>query len=134
MRRRRVLVAALIAATAVAVLLFGGALSGPSRANPLAILQANAGVTPEQERLGKLFEGFSTGDPARVVRSLETRVARAPSDGDALVVLGLAYQQRARESADPTYYRLSQTALDRAAAAGGPPSLVAQGRAALANT
>ena len=54
-------------------------------------------VSPEQAELGRLFAGFSTGDTARVVRTLERRVARRPRDGDALVVLALAYQQRARE-------------------------------------
>lgn len=57
-----------------------------------------------------------------------------PHDGDALAVLGLAYQQRARETGDPAYYRLPDTALHRAFAAGGPQSLITAGEASLANT
>jgi len=49
-------------------------------------------------------------------------------------VLAIGYQQRARETGNPAYYRLSQLALDRAASAGGPTGVVAQGRASLANT
>src|SRR5207249_5622072 len=77
---------------------------------------------------------FSTGDTAQYVRGFERRIARRPGDGTALVLLGLAYQQRARETGDPAYYRLSEQALARASLAGGPPPLVLQGRAALANT
>src|SRR6185437_16126932 len=106
MGSRRVVICALGAVIAAAVLLFGGTLSTQPRANPLAVLAANAGVTPEQAELGRLFSGFSTGETARVVHRLEQRVARNPNDGTALAVLALAYQQRARESGDPAYYRL----------------------------
>jgi len=125
---------ALAVVSAAVVLLLGGTLSGRPPANPLAVLAANAGVSPEQAKLGRLFAGFSTGDTARVVHALERRVARVPHDGDALVVLALAYQQRARESGDPAYYRLSDMALHRASAADGPRSLILQGAASLANT
>jgi len=134
MLRRRLVIWALGAGIAALVLLFGGVLSRRPHPNPLAVLAANAGVSPEQAELGRLFAGFSTGDTAGVVRTLERRVARMPRDGDALAVLALAYQQRARESGDPAYYRLSDTALHRASAADGPLPLIAQGEASLANT
>jgi tetratricopeptide (TPR) repeat protein len=51
-----------------------------------------------------------------------------------LTVLGLAYQQRARETGDPAFYRLSGQALRRAGAAQGPLALVIQGEASLANS
>src|SRR6266571_4309294 len=130
---RRLGIWAIGAGGAAVVLLFGGVLSSRPHANPLAVLAANAGVSPEQAELGRLFAGFSTGDTARVVHTLEWRVARKPHDGDALAVLALAYQQRARETGDPAYYRLSDTALHRASAAGGPLPLIAQGQASLAN-
>jgi tetratricopeptide (TPR) repeat protein len=124
-----------ISACAVAALaLFGGVFSSRPHADPLAVIAANAGVSPQQAEVGKLFAGFSTGNTAHVVHALERRVARAPDDGAALAVLALAYQQRAREIGDPAYYRLSDTALRRASAAGGPEALIAQGEAALANT
>src|SRR5206468_5311018 len=67
-------------------------------------------------------------------RSLERRIAAHPKDADALTLLGLAYQQRARETGDPTFYRLSGEALRRSSAAGGRLPLIVQGRASLANT
>src|ERR687887_526514 len=78
--------------------------------------------------------GLSTGDTAGYVRKLERRVAANPRDADALTLLGLSYQQRARETGDPTFYKLSGEALRRAANAGGQRPLIVQGQAALANT
>src|SRR5438105_13425736 len=134
MLRRRLVIWALGAGIAALVLLFGGVLSRRPHPNPLAVLAANAGDQPERAGLGWRFAGFSPGDTAGVVRTLERRVARMPRDGDALAVLALAYQQRARETGDPAYYGLSDTALHRASAAGGPLPLIAQGEASLANT
>jgi tetratricopeptide (TPR) repeat protein len=134
MGRRRLAVLALGASIAAVVLLFGGVLSQRSHASPLAVLAANAGATPEEAVLGRLFEGLSSGDTAGFIHTLERRVAHRPKDGDALAVLALAYQQRARETGDPVYYRLSDTALRRASAATGPAPLIAQGEASLANT
>lgn len=116
-------VAALAAALAV---LLGGAFSrGGGHA-------ARAAAPAEREPLARLLQGFSTGDTAGYVRGLERRVAARPSNGDALVLLGLAYQQRARETGDPTFYSLSERALARAAAARGEDSLVVSGLASLA--
>jgi tetratricopeptide (TPR) repeat protein len=134
MERRRLAVWTISAGTAAAALLFGGVLSKQPHVSPLAVLAANAGITPKQAELGRLFAGFSTGDTARVVHRLEQRVARMPHDGDALAVLALAYQQRARETGDPAYYRLSDTALRRASVTDGPQPLIAQGEASLSNT
>ncbi len=134
MGKRRLVIWALGAGIAAVVLLFGGVLSRSPHPNPLAVLAANAGVSPEQVELGRLFAGFSTGSTAGVVQRLEQRVTRMPHDGDALAVLALAYQQRARETGDPAYYRLSDTALRHASAAGGVLSLIVQGEASLANT
>src|SRR5436190_4450306 len=132
MSRRRVLsvgiAAAALAATAV---LLGGALSDSPGA---ARLTAAAPTAADAASLGRLLQGFSTGDTAGYVRKLERRIAVHPQDADALTLLGLAYQQRARETGDPAFYSLSGRALARAAAAGGRLPLIAQGRAALANT
>jgi tetratricopeptide (TPR) repeat protein len=133
MARRKLAVLALGVTIAAVVLLFGGVLSR-SHASPLAILRANAGVSAQQAELGRLFAGLSNGDTAAVVRRLERLVARKPKDGDALAVLAFVYQQRARETGDPAYFPLADTALRRASAAGGPASVIAQGEASLANT
>src|SRR5207249_10576017 len=74
------------------------------------------------------------GNTGALLRRLEHRVASRPNDADTLAALGLAYQQRGRETGDPTFYRLSGEALHRAAAAGGPLPVIAQGEASLANT
>jgi tetratricopeptide (TPR) repeat protein len=50
------------------------------------------------------------------VRDLEERVASKPNDSESLLLLGLAYQQRARETGDPSFYPRSEQALQRALA------------------
>ena len=133
--RRRVLLGSAAAALSAAALLFGGALSGPRPVDPLGGALAFAGTTgAEQDALSSLLAGLSTGKTAAYVHSLEQRVAHDSQDGQALALLGLAYQQRARETGDPTFYSLSARALRRAARTGGPLPLVVQGEASLANT
>ena len=134
MRKVRVRVALAAAGVAVIATLLGGAFSGGTKANPLAILAANAAGSPEQQALGRLLAGLSTGNTAGYVHKLEARVAHRPDDGATLAVLALAYQQRARETGDPTFYRLSGTALQRASRAGVPGPLIVQAEASLANT
>ncbi len=131
MRKRRVLIGIMAAGVAAAVVLLGGAFSHSPAPTGVAVPTASAA---DQESLARLLAGFSTGDTAGYVRKLEHRVGVQPNDGEALTLLGLAYQQRARETGDPTFYRLSGDALERALAAGGRRALVMQGRASLANT
>ena len=135
MKRQRVLVAFVAAILAASVLLLGGAFSGSPADNRIAaVARAAASNSSDQDSLGRLLAGFSTGDTAAYVRRLEQRVAVNPKDADSLTLLGLAYQQRARETGDPTFYSLSDRALRRAAAAGGHEALIVQGQASLANT
>jgi tetratricopeptide (TPR) repeat protein len=128
-KRARVILGCAAAAVAAAVLLLGGVLAAPPVRAPKA-----APSSEDQASLGRLLDGFSTGNTAAYVRKLERLVARRPEAGDALTLLGLAYQQRARETGDPAFYRLSDEALRRASAAGGRLPLIVQGRASLANT
>jgi tetratricopeptide (TPR) repeat protein len=133
--RRKALVGLGAAGIAATVLLFGGILSGSKTVDPIRAAIAAAGpAAAKQDALTRLVAGLSTGDTAGYVRKLERHVAAHPKDADALTLLGLSYQQRARETGDPTYYKLSGEALHRAANAGGQRPLIAQGRAALANT
>jgi tetratricopeptide (TPR) repeat protein len=134
MSRRRIRVAVLAAGVMGFALLLGGAFSRPARPSPLQVLRTNAEGSPDQRALGRLLAGLSTGNTAGYIGKLERRVSRRPQDAAALAALALAYQQRARETGDPTYYRLSGTALQRAGAAGGETALVVQGEASLANT
>src|SRR5437667_63844 len=94
----------------------GGVSPGASR---WSAARAAAGpAAAKQDALTRLLAGLSTGDTAGYVHKLERRVAAHPQDADALTLLGLSYQQRARETGDPTFYRLSGEALRRAAGAG----------------
>ena len=133
MRRGKVVLGIATANVAVVVLLLGGVLSGSRAVDPLAEARMQAGPA-NQASLGRLLEGFAAGDTAGLVRRLERRVADEPGDGQALAVLGLGYQQRARETGTPTFYGLSARAFQQAAAAGGPEPVIVRGRAALANT
>jgi tetratricopeptide (TPR) repeat protein len=54
------------------------------------------------------------GDTAVLVSQLQGRLRADPRDAKGYTMLGLAYQQRARETGDPTYYPRSERALRRA--------------------
>jgi tetratricopeptide (TPR) repeat protein len=127
----RLLIGLGAALAASGALLFGG--SSEQALRPVAVA-AEAQAASDQGSLGQLLAGFSTGDTATFVRGLERRVRLNPRDGQTLTLLGLAYQQRGRETGDPAYYGLSGKALARAAGAGGPRALLAQAEASLANT
>src|SRR5919202_833941 len=133
--RRNALVGLGAAGIAATVLLFGGILSGSRTVDPIrAAIAAAEPAAAKQDALTRLLAGLSTGDTAGYVRKLERRVAAHPQDADALTLLGLAYQQRARETGDPTFYDLSDKALRRTSSAGGRRALIIQAEAALANT
>src|SRR5437870_261595 len=87
------------AGVATAVLLLGGTLSGSEAVDPIrAAIAAARPAAAKQDALTRLLAGLSTGDTAGYVRKLERRVAAHPQDADALTLLGLSYQQRARET------------------------------------
>jgi tetratricopeptide (TPR) repeat protein len=109
-----------VAALAATVLLFGGALRGESRA-PAAPIAVST-----------LASGFAAGDTVRLVASLESQVRSTPDDAKALGSLGLAYQQRARETADASYLAKSEVALRRALALAPRDPTATEGLAALA--
>lgn len=109
MGRRTGLGAAGIAVAAVGlVTLFGGVLAdgpGARLSRPAAASAAPVFATPGVDR-----------DTAAEVARLEARVATSPKDARALAELGLAYEQRGRETADPAYYPRAGEALRRARA------------------
>jgi tetratricopeptide (TPR) repeat protein len=117
--RRRLLIAGTVAALAAAVLLLGGALRGES-AQP-----AHAAV-PETFAAERLESGFAPGNTESLVARLERSVQESPNDARTLGLLGLAYQQRSRETGDPSFYGLSERALRRALAV-RPNDLAATG-------
>jgi tetratricopeptide (TPR) repeat protein len=115
---------AAVAAAAVAVL-FGGLPAGSTA--------GDRGPAPAPDAAaGQLVAGFAPGDTAAYASQLEARVAADPKDVQSLVLLGLAYQQRARETGDPSFYPRSGAALMRAARRAPQNALAATGLAALA--
>ena len=99
-RQRLILVAAAAGLTAVA-LTHGGVLHETSSAG-----QAAAAPPAAAEP--------SPVDTATQVTRLQAAVRTNPTDVRSLDSLGLAYQQRARETGDPSYYTKSDEALHRA--------------------
>jgi len=129
--RRKALLFVVAASMCTAVVLLGGIFSDPP---PAANATSPLAAFGDQTALGRLVAGFSTGNTAAYIGQLEREVAKPHPDPQAFTLLGLAYQQRARETGDPSFFSRSGEALSRAAAAGGPRPLITQGRASLANS
>ena len=125
--KRRLLIAGLAAGIAATAGLFGGALAGGS--GDQAAAPARTADTAQV-----LLQGFSAGDTAATIAGLEQRVGAAPEDAEGLVLLGFAYQQRARETGDPSFYPRSEEALDRSLELVPDNDLALTGLAALAAT
>src|SRR5205823_12224947 len=69
---------------------------------------------------------------AQLVERLQASVRAAPQDVQALDLLGLVYQQRARETGDPAYYTKSDGVLRRALALQPKDLLATSGLGSLA--
>ena len=123
MKRRHLFGAAVLVVSAVALL--GGVLAG----NPMT---GSATPTKPEVVANRLLDGFAAGDTEAHVSQLERRVESNPQDAEGLTLLGLAYQQRVRETGDPTYYPRSEEALDRALRLVPDNDLAFTGLAALA--
>jgi tetratricopeptide (TPR) repeat protein len=94
-----------VTAIAVTATLLGGAF----RSEPSAALRPVSPVTSD-----RLATGFAAGDTSSLVTRLQESVRSNPSDGASTALLGLAYQQRARETGDATFYAKSEAALGTA--------------------
>jgi tetratricopeptide (TPR) repeat protein len=104
--RTRLGLAAGAAALTAAALLLGGVLRESGSAGAAAPAPPAAAVPVES--------GFDSVNTAATVSALQASVRSRPDDVHALDLLGLAYQQRARETADPVYYTKSEGVLRRA--------------------
>jgi tetratricopeptide (TPR) repeat protein len=62
---------------------------------------------PAQASAQPLADGLGTGDTEALVAKLQATLRANPEDVTSLDSLALAYQQRARETGDPTYYTKS---------------------------
>ncbi len=104
MRHRRLLVAGAAAAITAAALFLGGLTEhGSSTPAPKASAQSET-----------LAAGFAAGNTQALVLQLQTGLRSRPDNVRGLDLLGLAYQQRARETGDPSYYVKSDGVLRRA--------------------
>jgi tetratricopeptide (TPR) repeat protein len=121
----KVFVGLAVALAAAVAILFGGVLTGSTAG------RASQAVGPEAAA-GRFLAGFAAGDTAAYVSELERRVHRDPQDAQSFVLLGLAYQQRARETGDASYYPRSAVELTRATRLDPNNSLAVTGLAALA--
>jgi tetratricopeptide (TPR) repeat protein len=104
--RRRVLLVGAVAALVATASLLGGVLrhDGSGGATAAAIVPA----PPAPDRVG------SFGDTAAQIARLQNVLRSDRQDVHSYDLLGLAYQQRARETGDPTYYTKSERVLRRA--------------------
>ena len=109
MRRMKWTAGASVAAATVVVLLLGGVFRDSSSAITTPAVEPAAAT--EQFQAG--FSAGGTGTAAAVGK-LQAKLRVNRDDVESLDALGLAYQQRARETGDPTYYTKSEEALGRA--------------------
>jgi tetratricopeptide (TPR) repeat protein len=123
--RKRLLVATVVAALAATATLLGGVLRQSSPAASAALAGAQ---TAEDFKAG-----FSlNASTASLVADLQSRLRANPEDERSYVLLGLAYQQRARETGDPSWYPKSEGALRRALALDSKDYLAVSGLGSLA--
>jgi tetratricopeptide (TPR) repeat protein len=127
--RTRILVAVATVLAAALVLLLGGILATSSSAGPPG--SAAGSVVPTRS-----LAGFGAGGEGTVglVRTMERAVFRNPSDVKSLATLGLAYEQRWRETGDSSYLPLAARALHDARRLSPRDPLTVQGLGSLALT
>jgi tetratricopeptide (TPR) repeat protein len=126
-RSRRIGVAVATATVVVSALLLGGVfttMSAPSEG-------AAAPVAPGRSLAGFGLAGSGT---AALVQRLETAVQRNPGDLKSLATLGLAYEQRWRETGDSSFLPLAAHALADARRIDANDPLTVQGLGSLALT
>ena len=104
---RAVLLVTVAACASLATLLGGSFRSAPGTDT------TRSGDAPATAVTESLQAGIGGVDTAALVRDLEREVADGAAP-ERVTLLGLAYQQRARETGDPGFYGLSERALRRA--------------------
>jgi tetratricopeptide (TPR) repeat protein len=125
MTKRRLLVATAVAALAATALLLGGVLRESSTAAPLGLAGAQANED--------FKAGFSlNASTASLIADLQSQLRVNAKDEHSYTLLGLAYQQRARETGDPSWYSKSEGVLRRALALDSKDYLAVGGLGSLA--
>lgn len=102
----RLIVGAAAAIFAVAALLFAGVLRQETPAAASDALPAAIAA--------ELAKGFAAGNTQAEILGLQGELRLNSHNVKALDTLGLAYEQRVRETGDPTYYSKAQGILDEA--------------------
>jgi tetratricopeptide (TPR) repeat protein len=105
LRPRRLLLLLVVICVAVGAVLFGGILS-ESPASPAQ--PADAAAAPFAARIPSLPPARNT---AGTIRRLQAELRAQPDDAGSLTLLGLEYEQRARETGDPSYYTKAEGVL-----------------------
>ena len=108
-----------------AAVLFGGSLRDGGDA-------AGAPVRAIGAQQASLESGFSSGNTVVLVQDLQQRLRRQRNEGPLWSLLGLAYQQRARETGDPAWYPKAGGALASALALDPRDPVATSGLASLA--
>src|SRR5689334_20334442 len=121
----KLLIAAAAVIAAGFAALFGGLLAERPASPPDALA---ASQSAEDFKAGFALNAST----ASLVQSLQTTLRLNPSDEHSWTLLGLAYQQRARETGDPTYYTKSGGALNRALSMNRKDALAVSGLGSLA--
>ena len=128
--RTKLIVAALLTAAISAGALLGGTLHEQGSAATTGPVAAAGAPALSADRT---LSGIAP-TPGTDTRTLEQAVQVNPADGRSLVLLGYAYQQRWRETADASYLPRSETALRRALRLDPHDSLAVTGLGSLALT
>jgi len=125
MRRRRTAIGLAVAVVAATAVLLGGSLRAGEEAGA-----APARTIGAQQ--AALESGFSSGSTVSLVQDLQLRLHAQSDQGALWSLLGLAYQQRARETGDPAWYPKAGGALARALALDSRDPVATSGLASLA--
>ena len=124
MRTRILILVAVLAAAAIGAL-FGGVFRESSSAASAALAGAQAAED--------FKAGFSlNASTASLAAELQSRLQAEPKDEHSYVLLGLAYQQRARETGDSGWYPKSEGVLRRALTLDSKDYLAVSGLGSLA--
>jgi tetratricopeptide (TPR) repeat protein len=123
--RRRLILAGAVAAIAATASLLGGILSESSPSAPAATVSADVSADVA-------LSGFSPGNTAQLIRDLQGKLRGDSRDARSHALLGIAYQQRARETGDSSYYPRAAGVLRRAVALAPRSPLATSGLASLA--
>ena len=119
----------LIPAAALLVAGLAALFGGVFRDSPSSVPSALAGAQSAED----FKAGFSlNASTASLVLDLQSQLRARPGDEHTWALLGLGYQQRARETGDPAYYTKSEGALRRALALDSKDYLAVSGLASLA--